>query len=112
MQMNKDEEQQSYSSLHSFPSKRKWEVPSHLVELIVNIILGLICCSSYMFASGSYALLPLLYCFVCYFGDGMHHGLLCHTFGFVGFQIHGFTFYFSFNLIKAWKARMAARKYQ
>ncbi|KAL9872171.1 jagunal [Glossina fuscipes fuscipes] len=88
----------------------------------------------YMFAIGLFALLPLLYCFIYYFGDvweyltlnenidleeteiflwrGMPYGLLWHAFCFVGFQIHGFTLYFSYNLVKAWKARTAARKYQ
>ncbi|XP_005191525.1 protein jagunal [Musca domestica] len=87
----------------------------------------------YMITLGLFGVLPLLYCFVYYFGDvleylsledksdleetdivlwrGLPYGLLWYAFCFVGFQIHGFTLYFSYNLIKAWKAR-SARKYQ
>ncbi|XP_055851011.1 protein jagunal [Episyrphus balteatus] len=88
----------------------------------------------YVMAIGLLGVMPLLYCFLYYFGDvwaymtleegvdpeetdiflwrGMPYGLLWYAFCFVGFQIHGFTLYFAWNLIQAWKARTAARKYQ
>uniref|UniRef100_A0A1B0AMD9 Uncharacterized protein n=1 Tax=Glossina palpalis gambiensis TaxID=67801 RepID=A0A1B0AMD9_9MUSC len=90
--MNKEEEQQNYSS---------FSVQTQMggaVSIMVGIIWLSSLLTSFLGLSAARA--------------GMHHGLLCHTFGFVGFQIHGFTFYFAFNLIKAWKACMAARKYQ
>lgn len=81
-----------------------------------------------------FSVMPLLYCFIYYFGDvweyitldkgvdldetdiflwkGLPYGLLWYAFCFVGFQIHGFTLYFSWNLIKVWKQRSAARKFQ
>ncbi|XP_075145527.1 jagunal [Haematobia irritans] len=87
----------------------------------------------YMIILGVFGVLPLVYCFIYYFGDvieyltlddkselddtdiliwrGMPYGLLWYAFCFVGFQIHGFTLYFSYNLVKAWKAR-STRKYQ
>jgi len=88
----------------------------------------------YMLAIVVFGFLPLLYCFIYYFGDvleylttekgadlqetdvfiwrGLPYGVLWYAFCFVGFQIHGFTLYFAYNLVKAWKARTAARKYQ
>lgn len=88
----------------------------------------------YMISICLLALLPLIYCLLYYFGDvweymtlaedtdieetdifiwrGMPYGLLWYAFVLVGFQIHGFTLYFAWNLVNAWKARGAARKYQ
>lgn len=79
-------------------------------------------------------ILPLVYCFLYYFSDvweyltgdadtdidetdivmwrGMPYGLIWYAFCLVGFQIHGFTLFFGWNLVQAWKARYAARKYQ
>ncbi|XP_059607763.1 protein jagunal [Phlebotomus argentipes] len=90
----------------------------------------------YIVALGVLGVLPLLYGLVYYMSDvvdyltfdsdgdtdiedtdivfwqGMPYGLLWYAFILVGFQIHGFSFYFAWNLIKAWQSRSAARKVQ
>ncbi|XP_039490620.1 protein jagunal [Drosophila santomea] len=88
----------------------------------------------YMIAILLFAILPLFYCFAYYFSDvwefatldksveldetdifvwrGYPYGVFWYAFCFVGFQVHGFTLYFAYNLVKAWKARTATRKFQ
>uniref|UniRef100_A0A1B0DLX8 Uncharacterized protein n=1 Tax=Phlebotomus papatasi TaxID=29031 RepID=A0A1B0DLX8_PHLPP len=44
--------------------------------------------------------------------QGLPYGLLWYAFIMVGFQIHGFSIYFAWNLVKAWQSRSAARKVQ
>lgn len=47
-----------------------------------------------------------------FFLQGFPYGVFWYAFCFIGFQVHGFTLYFAYNLVKAWKARTATRKFQ
>lgn len=81
-----------------------------------------------------FGFLPLIYCFLYYFGDvweyftldsgvdiedtdvlmwrGMPYGLLWYAFVLVGLQVHGFSAHFAWNLVQVWRQRSAARKMQ
>ncbi|XP_053969588.1 protein jagunal [Anastrepha ludens] len=88
----------------------------------------------YMIAIVVFGVLPLIYCMAYYFSDvleyirldektdidetdiflwrGLPYGLLWYAFCLVASQVHGFTLFFAYNCIQAWRARSAARKYQ
>ncbi|KAG4072154.1 hypothetical protein HA402_015653 [Bradysia odoriphaga] len=88
----------------------------------------------YMIGLVLFGIAPMFYCFVYYFGDvidyltlerganvddtdiviwnGLPYGLLWYAFVLVGFQVHGFSLYFAWNLITAWRSRTATRKAQ
>uniref|UniRef100_A0A0K8TRB5 Putative conserved plasma membrane protein n=1 Tax=Tabanus bromius TaxID=304241 RepID=A0A0K8TRB5_TABBR len=88
----------------------------------------------YVIGIGVTGFLPLLYCLIYYSSDvyeylsadedtdleetdiflwrGMPYGLFWYAFILVGFQIHGFSLFFAWNLVKAWKARGVTRKMQ
>lgn len=44
--------------------------------------------------------------------QGLPYGLLWYAFIVLGLQVHGFSLFFAWNLIKAWRSRTAARKAQ
>uniref|UniRef100_A0A336LZA1 CSON008940 protein n=1 Tax=Culicoides sonorensis TaxID=179676 RepID=A0A336LZA1_CULSO len=76
--------------------------------------------------------LPILYCFFYYLGDvwtyikldeetdiddtdittwqGLPYGLLWYGFVLGALQVHGFSLYFAWNLVKAWKSRYGSKK--
>lgn len=87
----------------------------------------------YMYGVTALGFGPLLYCLIYYCGDvwrylssdadeddsseveielwqGYPYGLLWYAFVFLASQIHFFQLYFSYNLLKAWRARGALRK--
>ncbi|CAH1635897.1 unnamed protein product [Spodoptera littoralis] len=87
----------------------------------------------YMYGITALGFGPLLYCVLYYCGDvwryltmdededdssevdielwqGYPYGLLWYAFVLLASQIHFFQLYFSFNLLKAWRARGALRK--
>ncbi|XP_055374030.1 protein jagunal [Condylostylus longicornis] len=88
----------------------------------------------YLIGIIAFGVLPLVYCFLYYIGDiweytmmeedadidetdihiwrKMPYGLLWFAFCLVGFQIHGFTLFFGWNLVQAWNARYQNRKIQ
>ncbi|XP_072933614.1 protein jagunal isoform X2 [Epargyreus clarus] len=84
----------------------------------------------YMYGVCALGLGPLLYCALHYCGDvwrylsrddedeepdihlwqGYPYGLLWYAFILLASQVHFFQLYFSYNLLKAWRARGALRK--
>lgn len=87
----------------------------------------------YMYGVSALGFGPLLYCVLYYCGDvwrylssdideddsseveielwqGYPYGLLWYAFVLLASQIHFFQLYFSYNLLKAWRARGALRK--
>lgn len=106
----------SFVGLSAIRSNRIREMQKYILALIV------------------FGIFPLVYCFFYYFPDvweymtldsdvdvedtdifiwrGMPYGLLWYAFILVGFQIHGFSLHFAWNLVSVWKSRTAARKMQ
>lgn len=66
-----------------------------LVSLFISILLLGLCLTHF-----SYAL------------QGIPYALLWQAFIILGLQVHGFSLYFAWNLITAWRSRSAARKAQ
>lgn len=88
----------------------------------------------YMIGLGVFGIVPMLYAIIYYFRDaidymtleedvdvadtdihmwqGVPYGLLWYGFVIIGLQIHGFSLYFAWNLISAWRSRTAMRKMQ
>jgi hypothetical protein len=88
----------------------------------------------YMIGVILFGLLPVLYCFFYYLGDvidymrledgadiskseimvwqNLPYGLLWYGFVFMALQVHGFSLYFAWNLVTAWKSRGNIRKTQ
>ncbi|XP_050354887.1 protein jagunal isoform X2 [Nymphalis io] len=84
----------------------------------------------YVYGIMAIGLGPLLYCMIYYCGDvyqyltldededdddiqmwqGYPYGLLWYAFILLASQVHFFQLYFSYNLLKAWRARGAYRK--
>jgi len=88
----------------------------------------------FMIGIGVFGLLPVVYCFLYYLRDvidylrldedidiedthivvwqGLPYGLLWYGFVLAALQVHGFSLYFAWNLVKTWKTRVASKKYQ
>ncbi|KXJ78106.1 hypothetical protein RP20_CCG005513 [Aedes albopictus] len=88
----------------------------------------------YMVGISTVAFVPLLYCLIYYLNDvseyislekgteledtdifvwqGYPYGLLWYGFVLLALQVHFFSLYFAWNLIKAWRARGTLRKEQ